>query len=65
MNAELNVLALRKGEEVYIYVYDDQSRDQLRDLFHAQAADPSLGLNWFDAAILNRRAEEQSTHVRF
>ena len=64
MNPELNVLAMMKGEEIYIYVYDDESRDQLRDTFRQQAAEPALGLNWFDAAILTRRAEEQTAHVR-
>jgi len=65
MNAELNVLALVKGDEIYVYVYDDQSRDHLQRTLQAQAADPSLSLNWFDAAILYRRAEEHIAHIRF
>jgi hypothetical protein len=65
MNAELNVLALIKGVEIYVYVYDDQSRDHLQKTLQSQAADPSLRLNWFDAAILNRRAEEQTANMRF
>jgi hypothetical protein len=58
---ELNVLALLKGAERYIYVYDDDSRDTLLEAFQAHAADPELSLNWFDAAVLARKAEEQAT----
>jgi hypothetical protein len=57
---ELNVLALLKGEERYVYIYDDLSRALLIDSFRAQAADPGLSLNWFDAAVLTDKAREQA-----
>jgi hypothetical protein len=57
---EFNVLALIKGEERYVYVYDDASRAPLLEAFRAQAADPDLSLNWFDAAVLTRKAREQA-----
>jgi hypothetical protein len=56
---EFNVLALIKGEERYIYVYDDDSRPDLIDAFRDQAADPGLNLNWFDAAVLTEKAHQQ------
>lgn len=59
MRRELNVLALLKGDERYVYVYDDASRDQLIDAFRDQAADPQLSLTWFDATILTQKAREQ------
>lgn len=59
MACELNVLALIKGEERYVYVYDDASRDALMETFHDHATNPALNLNWFDAAVLMRKAEEQ------
>jgi len=58
---ELNVLALIKGTEHYIYVYDDNSRPQLIDTFRDQAADPELSLSWFDAIVLTTKAREQET----
>jgi hypothetical protein len=61
---ELNVLALLKGAERYVYVYDDRSRDILLEAFQAHAAHPHLSLNWFDAAVLARKAEEQATQNR-
>jgi hypothetical protein len=60
---ELNVLALIKGEERYVYVYDDASRSLLIDTFRDQAADPGLTFTWFDAAILTEKAREQARQV--
>jgi hypothetical protein len=57
---ELNVLALIKGDERYVYVYDDVSRDALLAAFDAQAADPALSLNGFDACVLAEKAREQA-----
>jgi hypothetical protein len=56
---EFNVLALLKGRERYIFVYDDASRRPLLDAFRDQAADPRLSLNWFDAAVLTEKARAQ------
>jgi hypothetical protein len=60
---ELNVLALVKGKERYIFVYDDASHAQLFDAFRDQAADPRLSLSWFDASVLRVKAQEQ-TQIR-
>jgi hypothetical protein len=58
---EINVLALIKGVEHYIFVYDDKSRALLIDTFRDQAADPALSLSWFDAMVLTTKAREQET----
>ena len=63
MRRELNVLALIKGDERYVFVYDDDSRQSLIDTFRDQAADPGLSLNWFDAGVLCDRAREQAQSV--
>jgi hypothetical protein len=73
VNQELNILALIKGDERYVYVYDDASRPKLVEAFHAQAANAELSLNWFDVVVLTQKAEEQgaqsaqggATHQRF
>jgi hypothetical protein len=57
---EFNVLALIKGGERYVYVYDDDSRDALINAFRNQASDPGLSFSWFDAAVLTNRAREQA-----
>ena len=57
---EFNVLALIKGADRYIFVYDDNSRQQVIDTFRDQAADPDLSLTWFDAVVLTNKAKEQA-----
>lgn len=59
MTRELNVLALFKGEERYIFVYDDDSREALIDDIRHRAADPAVPINWFDAAVLTERVRNQ------
>jgi len=56
---ELSVLALIRGKERYVYVYDDASRDELIEAIRAQAASPGLTLSWYDAAVLAERARRQ------
>src|SRR6266498_863039 len=60
MSREFNVLALIKGGERYVFVYDDDSRTELIDSFRDQAADPRLSFNWFDAAVLTEKVREQT-----
>ena len=57
---ELNVLALIKGTERYVFVYDDASQAELLHAFNDQAADPHLSLTWFDATVLTQKAREQA-----
>lgn len=60
MRREFNVLALIKGGERYVYVYDDGSRDALINAFRDQAADPGLSFSWLDAAVLTDKARDQA-----
>lgn len=60
MRREFNVLALVKGTERYVFVYDDDSRQALIDAFRDQAADPRLTFSWFDAAVMTDKAREQA-----
>ena len=57
---EFNVLALIKGEERFVFVYDDVSRACLIDTIRDLAADPNLSLTWFDALVLTKKAREQA-----
>ncbi|MBA4187457.1 MAG: hypothetical protein C0467_05500 [Planctomycetaceae bacterium] len=61
MTRELNVLALIKGNERYVFVYDDESSDVLIDEIRDKAADPNVRINWFDAAVLTERIRTQLT----
>jgi hypothetical protein len=61
---ELSVLALIRGKERFLYVYDDASREMLVEAIRAQAADSTVSLTWFDAAVLTERARQQATQAR-
>ena len=56
MPHDLSILALIRGKERFVYVYDDASREDLVEAIRAQAADPAVSLSWYDAAVLADRA---------
>jgi hypothetical protein len=60
MPQEFNVLALVKGDERYVYIYDDRSRQVMLEYLQEQAARSELKLNWFDAAVLTEKVWEQA-----
>ena len=60
MTSEFNVLALIKGQERFVFVYDDGSRATLINTIRDLAADPQLSLTWFDALVLTKKAREQA-----
>jgi len=57
---DLNVLALIKGQERFVFVYDEEARGEILDAIRDRAADPAVSLNWFDAAVLTERARQQA-----
>ncbi|MFL5329552.1 MAG: hypothetical protein ACJ8C4_11615 [Gemmataceae bacterium] len=59
MSREVNVLALLKGHERYVFIYDDESHEELLQTVRDQAADPELSLTWFDVTVLTRKSYEQ------
>lgn len=59
MPHEVNVLALLKGNEKYVFVYDDISHPDLIRAIRNQAANPDLSLTWFDVSVLTKKAHEQ------
>jgi hypothetical protein len=55
VSEDINVLALVKGEERYIFLFDDDRRaDALRTLGKF-ASNPELSFSWYDAAVLSQR----------
>ncbi|MFN4260082.1 MAG: hypothetical protein ACK4RK_12370 [Gemmataceae bacterium] len=60
MARSFNVLALIKGTERYVFVYDDDSRPELLNVFRDTAANPELSLSWFDVTVLTDKARQQA-----
>lgn len=59
-DALLNVLALVKGNERYVFIYDDttESETQLLRTLGRFANDKQLSFSWYDCAVLSRRVRE-------
>jgi hypothetical protein len=51
----MNVLALVKGSERYIFLYDDESGRSLLQTLGQYASDPDLSFTWYDAAVLSQK----------
>lgn len=58
MDKEVNVLALVKGEERFLFLFDDQNRTETLRTLGRFAADPELDFTWYDAAVLSRKIRE-------
>lgn len=58
MDSEINVLALVKGEERFIFLFDDANRDGTLRQLAQFAADPEIDFSWYDAATLSRKIRD-------
>ena len=67
MSQDINVLALVKGEERYIFLFDDDNRSETLRTLGRYASDPDLSFTWYDAAVLSQKirqtAEESSDRM--
>ena len=64
MSKEINVLAMVKGEERYIFLYDDDHRTETLRMLGRYAADPQLSFTWYDAAVLSKKIRETAAAVQ-
>lgn len=55
MSQDINVLALIKGEERYIFLYDDDSRAETLRMLGRYASNKDLSFTWYDAAVLSQK----------
>ena len=60
MSQDINVLAMVKGEERYVFLFDDESRAETLRLLGRYASNPELSFSWQDAAILSQRIREEA-----
>ena len=72
MERGINVVALVKDAERYIFLYDNESTAALMQTLGRFAGDPELSFSWYDAAVLSQKvrrlnrdpADERAPHVR-
>jgi hypothetical protein len=55
---ELNVLALVKGEERYVFLFDDDNRAEALRTLGRFASNPELSFTWYDAAVLSQKIRQ-------
>ncbi len=55
MNEDINVLALVKGRERYIFLYEDSQRAEALRVLGRFASNPELSFTWYDAAVLSQK----------
>lgn len=60
MSQDINVLALVKGSERYVFLYDDASRAETLRTLGRFASNPELSFTWYDAAVLSQKVRQQS-----
>ena len=60
MSQDINVLAMVKGDERYVFLFDDESRAETLRLLGRYASNPELSFTWQDAAILSQRIREEA-----
>jgi hypothetical protein len=61
---DINVLALVKGEERYIFLYDDQHKSEALRTLGRFASNPELSFSWYDAAVLSQRIRQTALEQR-
>ncbi len=69
VSQDINVLALVKGTERYVFLYDDTSRAETLRTLGRYASNPELSFTWYDAAVLSQKihqeSQKQTPHSRF
>ena len=66
MTQDINVLALVKGKERFIFLFDDDNRAETLRTLGRYASNPELSFTWYDAAVLSqkiRQTAEQYTNT--
>ena len=58
MSQDINVLALVKGAERYVFLYDDDSRPETLRVLGRYASNPDLSFTWYDAAVLSQKIRQ-------
>ncbi len=58
MAEEINVLALVKGNERYVFLFDDDNRIETLRQIGRFAANPELSFTWYDAAVMSQKIRQ-------
>jgi len=62
VSQDINVLALVKGPERYIFLFDDNNRSETLRTLGRYASNPELSFSWYDAAVLSQKIRQATPH---
>ncbi len=65
MTRAVNVLALVKECQRYVFLFDDDSHDELLRQLGEAAANDELNFSWYDAAVLSQRVRRMQEEQQF
>lgn len=57
---DVNVLALVKGDEKYVWLFRDEMQGEALRSMGRYASNPDLSLTWYDAAQMSRKIRENA-----
>ena len=60
MAKDVKVIALVKGEEQYVFLYNENNRAETLRLLGRYASNPELSFTWYDAAVLSQKIRQES-----
>lgn len=58
MSKNISVLALVKGEEKYIFLFNDRNRKKTLRQLGRFASNPELSFTWYDAAVMSQKVRK-------
>ena len=54
VSKDINVIALVKGEERYVFLFNDETRAETLRTLGRYASNPDMSFSWYDAAVDTR-----------
>ena len=59
---DVKVIALMKGKEQYVFIYNEKNRAETLRLLARYASNPELSFTWYDAAVLSQKIRQEGLH---
>ena len=57
---DINILALAKGEERYIFLYNEETRNETLRTLGRFASNSELSFSWYDAAVMSQKVRKKT-----
>ena len=60
VSKDINILALAKGEERYIFLYNEETRNETLRTLGRYASNSELSFSWYDAAVMSQKVRKNA-----